>query len=175
MLAAATLDADLTVRLWKKQGRYYASIEGLALFGSGDTTETAIGELDRRFGELQAFGKESGLAVDTFATTRSGQTAPWKSALATVAIVLVCFGLAMVPLSYALSTALQRTVANLHLEGGRQFWQGAEQSLLKMADAGNAPSPEEQAKIMAALHIVVQRFQPFADEIRPILGCGRPQ
>ena len=81
----------------------------------------------------------------------------------------------MIPLSYALSTAAQRTVANLHLQGGRQFWQGAEQSLLNMADPGNAPSPEEQAKIVAALHTVVQRFQPFADEIRPVLGCGRPQ
>jgi hypothetical protein len=175
-MPAATLDANHTIRLWKTAGRYHAAVDGLTLFGSGDTMDAAIGELDRRFDELQAFSRETGLALDVFAApTRSSGSAKWKSALATAAIVVACFGLAMIPLSYALSTAVQRTVANLHLEGGRQFWHDAEQSLLKLADPGNAPSPEEQAKTVAALRTVVQRFQPFADEIRPILGCGRPQ
>jgi|HubBroStandDraft_6_1064221.scaffolds.fasta_scaffold1415326_1 hypothetical protein len=176
MPSTAALDANYAVRLWKKNGgRYYAAIDSLALFGSGDTPDAATAELDRRFGELQAFGNETGVALDTFASGRTAEPKRWQSALATAAIVVVCVGLAMIPLSYALSTALERTVGNLHLQGGRQFWSGAEQSLLKMADPGNAPSPEEQAKILAALRTVVQRFQPFADEVRPILGCSRPQ
>ena len=176
MPSASALEANYNVRLWKKKGgRYYAAIDSLALFGSGNTWEAAMAELDRRFGELQAFGDETGVALDTFASGRTGEPKRWRSALATAAIVMVCVGLTTIPLSYALSTALERTVGDLHLQGGRQFWSGAEQSLLKLAEPGNAPSPEQQAKILAALRTVVQRFQPFADEVRPILACGRPQ
>ena len=176
MPSTTALDANYDVRLWKKKGgRYYAAIDSLALFGSGDSSETAIAELDRRFGELQAFGNETGVALNTFGAGRTGEPKRWTSALATAAIVVVCVGLTMIPLSYALSTALERTVGNLHLQGGRQFWSSTEQSLLTFAEPGNAPSPEEQAKILAALRTVVQRFQPFADEVRPILGCSRAQ
>lgn len=176
MPSTAALDADYRIRLWKKKGgRYYAAIDSLALFGGGDTWEAAMAELDRRFGELQAFGRETGVPLDTFTLGRTGEPKRWTSALAIAAIVVVCVGLATIPLSYALSTALERTVGDLHLQGGRQFWSGMEQSLLKLAEPGNAPSPEEQAKTLAALRTVVQRFQPFADELRPILGCGRPQ
>jgi hypothetical protein len=176
MPSVAALDADYNVRLWKKKGgRYYAAVDSLALFGSGDTAEAAMAELDRRFGELQAFGNETGVALDTFASGRTAEPKRWTSGLATAAIVVACVGLAMIPLSYALSTAIERTVGDLHLQGGRQFWTGAEQGLLKLAEPGNTLSPEEQQKTLAALRTVVQRFQPFADEIRPILGCSRPQ
>ena len=64
MPSTAALDANYAVRLWRKKGgRYYAAIDSLALFGSGDTSDAAMAELDRRFGELQAFGNETGVSA----------------------------------------------------------------------------------------------------------------
>jgi hypothetical protein len=174
MAAAAALDADRAIRLWKRGERYHAAVEGLAVFGNGASREAALADLDRRFGELQAFGDETGLAVDALAHgNRAAGPSPWRSTFTKAAIVVVCFWLMMIPLSYALSTAVQRTVLNLHVNGGSEFWRGLEDKLVQLADPKGAPRPEEQARILAAVRTLVQRWQPYADEAKPLFGCDR--
>jgi hypothetical protein len=175
MTSASALDQGRTIQLSKKDGRYYAAVDGLAAFGVGDAYDTAIADLERRFGELQSFCEKSGLAVETLAPGRKQSAWRWGPALRRAAIVFVCIALLTVPISYALSSALERAAKELHLRGGAEFWRGIQQSLIKSAGDGNAESAEEQAKSVAALRVIVARFQPYADEIRPIFGCPRAQ
>jgi hypothetical protein len=175
MAFASALDLGRTIQLCKRDGRYYAAIDGLAAFGSGDAYDAAIADLDRRFGEFQSFCDKSGLALETLAPGRTQGTWRWGPALRRAAIVFACVALLTIPVSYALSTALERAVRDLHLRGGAEFWRGIQHSLIKAASDPSAESAEEQAKSLAALRVIVRRIQPYADEIRPILGCTRPQ
>ncbi len=173
MESASAFDAGHTLRLCKKGGRYYAAIDGLAVFGSGETYQAAVSELETHFRELKSFCDATGLTLATAAPGRSESAARWTPMLRKAAVVFVCIALLMVPLSYALSSALERGLAELNLKGGRNFWLAVEQSLIKSAGDGSVPSAEEQAKSLAALKVLVRRIQPYADEIRPIFGCGR--
>ena len=60
------------------------------------------------------------------------------------------------------------------LNGGREFWHGVQQSLIRSAGDGREPDLEEQAKTVAALRVLIRRFQPYADDIKPIFDCVRP-
>jgi hypothetical protein len=175
MTSAATLDAGHTIRVCKKQNRYYAAVDGLAVFGIGDTCEAALADVDRHFGELQSFSEKTGLALDALAPGNSGERHHWRSSLRSAAIVVVCLALLMIPFSYALSSALERTVNDLHLRGGAAFWHGVEESLIRSAGDGSLAPPEDQAKTLAALRVMVQRIEPYANEIKPLFGCARGQ
>ena len=175
MASTSALDLGRTIQLCKRDGRYYAAVDGLAVFGSGDASDAAIADLERRFGELQSFCDKSGLALETLAPGRTQGAWRWGPALRRAAIVFACIALLTIPVSYALSGALERAARELHLRGGAEFWRGIQQSLIKAASDRSTESAEEQAKSLAALRVIVQRIQPYADEIRPILGCTRPQ
>ena len=175
MTSASALDLGRKIELCKKDGRYYAAVDGLAAFGAGDAPDAAIADLDRRFGELQSFCEKTGLAIEILAPGRTQGAWRWGPALRRAAIVSVCIALLTIPISYALSSALERAAKDLHLKGGAEFWRGIQESLIKSASDSNAPSAEEQAKSLAALRVLVARFQPYVDEIRPVFGCTRPQ
>ena len=175
MTSASALDQGRTIRLCKKDGRYYAAVDGLAAFGTGDGYEAAIADLDRRFGELQSFCDKTGLGLETLAPGRTGGGWQWGTALRRAAIVVVCIAVLTIPVSYALSSALERAARDLHLRGGAEFWHGIQQSLIKSASDSSAESAQEQAKSLAALRVIVARIAPYADEIRPLFGCARPQ
>jgi hypothetical protein len=175
MLSSAALDGDRSVRIWKKGSRYFAAIDDLAIFGSGETQDAAMSELDRRFVELRDFAETSGLALDTLAPTVPIGKLRWASTLTKAAIVVICVGLITIPLSYGLSTALQRTIDNLHFRDSSVFWKDLDEGLTRMADPANGPSTEEQAETIAALQTLVKRAQPYAEAIKPIFGCTHPQ
>lgn len=170
---ASPLDDKHSLRLVKAKGRYHAHIEGLAVHGSGDSAETAITAVTARYEELQTFSRETGLSLAMMAGAGSSKPAR-RSGLWAAALVVVCFGLMMVPLSYALSTALERSLSNLDLKGGRQFWTGLEDGLINAADAKNAPDPEKQARSAEALHTMALRLKPYADAIRPLFAEPAP-
>lgn len=88
--------------------------------------------------------------------------------------MVVCFGLMMLPLSYALSTALTRTAANLKLEGGAEFWRNVEDGLYRAADSANEIPAAKREKITAALRALVSRYKPYVDELRPLLSGTEP-
>ncbi len=171
MSSASALEAGRTIRICKTGGRYYAAVDGLAVTGVGDDSAGAIAEVERRYDELQSFCQTTGLALDGLVSQRTTGASRWGSALRKAAIGVVCFALLMIPLSYALSTALERTVTDLHLRGGADLWRGLQQSLIKSAGDGSMPPAEEQAKTLAALRVMVRRIQPYADEIKPLFGC----
>ena len=175
MAPATSLDAGRTVRICKKQTVYYALIDGLAVFGTGNTYQHAIAELDRKYGELQSFCATTGLSLEDFARGPSQPTAQWRGPLRTAAIFIVTFALLMLPLSYALSSAFERAVNDLHLRGGAGFWHAVEDDLIRSAGDGTMPSSEDQEKTLTALRTMVRRIQPYANEIKPIFGCAQPQ
>ena len=122
MASASALDLGRTIQLCKRDGRYYAAIDGLAVFGSGDAYDAAIADLDQRFGELQSFCDKSGLAPETLAPGPTQGMWRWGPALRRAAIVFACVALLTIPASYALSSALERAARDLHLRGGADFW-----------------------------------------------------
>jgi hypothetical protein len=171
MSSYTVFEAKRAVRIRKSGSRYLAVVDGTAVFGAGDSIEGALGELDRRYRDLVAFADDTGLQLETLiGRERTGQR-DWVYQLRYAAIVVVCFGLMTVPLSYALSTALERTVVNLHLNGGPQFWRGLQDGLIEAAERSDS-SPEEQARTVAALRVMIQRTQPYLDEIKSIFGCS---
>jgi len=166
---ASPLDDKHSLRLVKAKGRYHAHIEGLAIHGSGDSAEAAIAAVTARYEDLQTFSRDSGLSLNMMAG--AGLSKPGRrSGLWAAALVVVCFGLMMVPLSYALSTAVERSLNNLDLKGGRQFWTGLEDGLINAADTKNAPDPEKQARAAEALHTMALRLKPYADALRPLFA-----
>jgi hypothetical protein len=171
MSSFAIFDNSRTVRMHKKGSGYYAVIEGLALFGSGDTIENALIELDRRYRELAIFAASTGLELDTLARREKDLRRHWIYQLRYAAIVVGCFGLMMMPLSYALSSAVERTVVNLGLNGGTQFWRGVQENLIKAAQV-TGEAAEDQDRTVAALRAVVHRAEPYLAELKPIFGCS---
>lgn len=168
----SALDAGYPIRVWKKGAEYCAAVDGLAIFGCGESRETAVLEVDRRFAELSAFCERSGLALSTLAPDPGPTRARWGSALGKTALVFACCALLMIPFSYALSTGLQRGLGALSLRGGHDFWSGIEQSLIKTAHDAGSRSPQEHAETLAALRTIVGQAKPYTDEIRPLFGCG---
>ena len=168
----AVLDAPASVVLSRNGGRCFARLDGMALYGSGETIEIALADLDRRYRDLVHFSTESGVPLTTLVLTgpHAGARDRWTG-IKKVATIVVCFGLMMVPVSYALSTALERTVTNLDIKSGAKFWQGLQQGLIRAADPQSGPMPEEQEKTLTALRSLVQRAQPYADTIKPLFAA----
>src|SRR5947208_2902934 len=134
-MSCAPLDAGFPVRIVKKGSAFYAAIDGSAVFGSGATCEDALDDLDRQHRELSAFADATGLPIATLVGPGGPPRPAWTSQVRTAAIVIACFGLMMVPLSYGLSIALERTAANL----SRDF----RQSLRQLeADVVSAADPD---------------------------------
>ncbi|MFN3076796.1 MAG: hypothetical protein ABT940_07955 [Alphaproteobacteria bacterium] len=154
------------VLLSRRGGRYFAHLEDLPVHGCGETVEAALAEVERRYEELSRFAEDSGVDPRLLGTSqprrnRGWAPFPWKTAAA----IVICFGFMMVPLSYALSSALERAVANLDLRGGAKFWQGVQEGLIRAADPRSAPSQEEQEKTTAALRALAQRFRPYVEAV----------
>jgi|GEM_PF-6869146 hypothetical protein len=164
------LDDKHAIRLVRAKGKVHAHLEGLAIYGSGASVEAAIAALEARYAELQAFSAESGLSLSLLAggvhAAKPGKGSGWKAA----ALVVVCFGLMTIPLSYALSSAVERAATNMDLKGGRQFWTGIEDGLIKAADPASAPDPEKQVKTVEALHTLALRLKPYADAVKPLFA-----
>ena len=171
MSAEAGPDRNPAIVIIKKGGGYSARIEGVAVYGRGDSPEAALAQVKARYDDLARFAAEA--EFDPAALFPAGpRSSPTWGAIRRAAIVVVCFALMMVPLSYALSTAIERSFTNLDLAGGRMFWRNMEDALIRAGDPKNAPSPEDQARTVAALRALVARIQPYADELRPLFNAS---
>jgi hypothetical protein len=172
MPSHSVLEAGLSMRITKSATRYYAAVDGMAMFGTGESLEKAVEDLDRRYRELIAFADETGLRLDTLVGRQRPDRRAWTAQLRTALVVIACFGVLMLPLSYALSTALERTALNLHLNGGREFWRNIENSLVAAADSSTSESTEARERTLAAVRALVHRVQPYVGEIKPLFGCS---
>jgi hypothetical protein len=173
MSATDGLGRGQPIVITKHRGGYCARIDGVAVVGRGDTPEAALAQVKARYDDLAQFADEA--EIDPAVLFPSGgRRSPALGAVKQAAIVVVCFALMMVPLSYALSTGLERAVTNLDLAGGRLFWRKVEDAVIKAGDPHNAPTAEDQARTVAALHALVTRIQPYADALKPLFGTATP-
>lgn len=162
------------VRLIQKGGHIFCLIDGLGLHGSGPNIEAALADLNRRYDELQDFSRRSEVPIESLTLGTPARVRPWWHFLSRAALIVVVFGLMMIPLSYALSGAIERSIVNLNLSGGRVFWKNVENGLIQAGDPASAPSAEEQARITNALRAMVQRIKPYIDEVRPLFSEPAP-
>ena len=168
----SVLEAGLSMHIRKSANRYYAAVDGMAVFGKGASLDQAVDDLDQRYRELTAFAGETGLRLETLVGRQRPEGRAWTAQLRTALVVIACFGLLMLPLSYALSTALERTALNLHLNGGRDFWRNIENGLIAAAEPSKSDTAEARERTLAAVRTLVQRAQPYVGEIRPLFGCS---
>ncbi len=159
--------------LWKNK-RCYAYLEGVGVHASGASVEEALESLSARYLELQNFARETELPLSLLRPVSAGgrDRLGWRG-LRVVVLSVVAFALMMLPLSYALSTALTRTATNLKITGGAAFWQSVEEGLLRAASESEGMSAQEKEKITTALRVLTQRYKPYLDEVRPLF-TGEP-
>ena len=165
------------VRLVQRNGRYFAVADGLPVHASGASAAEALDALEARYRELAEFAAESGLPLSVVAPESGAcRKRSWRGDLRRVVLIVATFALMMLPLSYALSTALTRAAANLKIQGGAEFWQGVEDRLFRAAGEGEALSAGKKDQITGALRVLVQRYKPYLDELRPLFtGDAAPR
>jgi hypothetical protein len=162
-------------------GRPTLRVPALGLIASGATLEAAHAEMERLKAEylekaraadlLDTLppptriegGRASATAAATGATIVKGDLRSFLAKLAIVCVVVVAlFG--------AASVAIR---SSLHVPVGKQFWAKAESELHRAAQ-GPGMSPEDQARAIADIRVLVARYKPFVDELRPLLSDQPP-
>src|SRR5215831_16282531 len=54
--------------------------------------------------------------------------------------------------------------------GGAQFWAKVQGDLERAADPGHDIPPEKKRKLLAQIHVLVERWRPFMAEIAPLFA-----
>jgi hypothetical protein len=178
-MSLAFIEDGHGVRLKKKGVYYFCHLERLAIHGGGTTVDAALSDLDRRYIELRDFSAKADVPIESLVSANPERGRTWRRRIGAAVLVVIVFGALMVPFSYALSGAIERAVVNLDLSGGRNFWRNLETSLQRAADPASAPSPDEQARNVAAIRALAARMRPYVDALKPAFsdtpGPEKPQ
>jgi hypothetical protein len=106
-----------------------------------------------------------GLTDDGLVSAETRELTPlqlffYKVGIVTVAIVVILYAS-----GYFLEAFIARQSEQLSmLKGGPAFWSMMEYKLYKLADAPDMP-PEQQRKIIDALHHLSVKYKPFVDAL----------
>lgn len=148
-------------------GAWYVQQPDSPYWGKGETLEAAYADLSQRSADYAAFSKESGLPVfEVRAISVKGLYAfqkTWRS-LRIIIIVALC----AVPLSYGISSGLKRTIDDVGLKGGKQFWAKVEKGILNMGANNKELPPEKVEALNQAISNIVERVRPFSSQL-PLL------
>ena len=166
-------DFDYELVLSSAEGKPVFRIPELGLTGTGADIEAAFLEISRLkrdylekaraadlLDTLPVPGSRSGGAAATGGTTVIRGDIP--SFLIKLGIVCLVFVLFVGSMGLALRSSI-------HIPVGKAFWTNAETQLHRMAQ-GDGVNPQALAQVQADLRVVVTRYKPIFDELRPLFS-----
>lgn len=171
MAGKMTPDTNYKVVIAEKDGRYCLRIDELCLFIWGETIAGAYEELMRRKQRVIDEAREANV-LDQLppphdrrlaAAARGRSSALIGTAFAALVAVILAIA---VPLGWGLGKmgAAVRELTQ-QMPHGRQFWARVEHDIEAAADPKNDIDPERKARLLASLHVLVDRVKPFTDEL----------
>jgi hypothetical protein len=179
-MASRTDFDDLDIVLRRRKGRYFSAIPQIGLYAVADSAPDALAALDGKKERLIA-DLRAAEALDDFTTDAA--LPPAQSAAPglllgiagfAVKVALVAAGAAFVAVFTlnAAERAMERLAANTVMPalaqishvGGKHFWTNVEHQLDQAADPKTAMPEPEQQRLLADLHVIVERWRPFVHE-----------
>jgi hypothetical protein len=164
-------DTNYKVVIAEKDGRFCLRIDELCLFVWGETIASAYEELMHRKQRVIDEARDAD-ALDQLPPPRDRRSAAaatgrFPALIGTALVMLVAVILAIaVPIGWGLGK-MGEGVRELSqkMPHGRQFWASVEHDIEAAADPKNDIDPEKKARLLASLHVLVDRVKPFADEL----------
>jgi hypothetical protein len=166
-------ELDIVIR--NKGAKVSAGIPQLALWATASDAHEAIDALEQKRATFLADLAEAGGLDDLEPrpyTVRSAS--PPRAELAQFTLKgLIIIGLiaGLFTLSGAwLASRVERVVATTTKVGGAQFWEKMEHELDRAADPASDLPAEQKRKLLAQIHVIVERLRPFVAEIAPLFA-----
>jgi hypothetical protein len=160
---------DIVIR--NKGAKVSAGIPQLALWATASDAHEAINALEQKRATFLADLAEAGGLDDLEPrpyTVRSAS--PPRAELAQFTLKgLIIIGL--IAGLFTLSGAwLVATTKEYTKVGGAQFWEKMEHELDRAADPASDLPAEQKRKLLAQIHVIVERLRPFVAEIAPLFA-----
>jgi hypothetical protein len=166
-------ELDIVIR--HKGAKVSAGIPQLALWATAGDAHAAITALEQKRSAFQADLAEAGGLDDleprpyTVRSTPPSRRGELRQ-FALKALIVIGLIAGLFTLSGALLAArLERVVRDTHI-GGAQFWEKMEGELDRAADPSRDMPAEQKKKLLAQIHVVVERWRPFMAEIAPLFA-----
>jgi hypothetical protein len=162
-------ELDIVIR--NKGAKVSAGIPQLALWATASDAHEAINALEQKRATFLADLAEAGGLDDLEPrpyTVRSAS--PPRAELAQFTLKgLIIIGL--IAGLFTLSGAwLASRVERVSKVGGAQFWEKMEHELDRAADPASDLPAEQKRKLLAQIHVIVERLRPFVAEIAPLFA-----
>lgn len=152
---------DVRIDIRRTGGVWYAHIPETALWGEGDSLDAAVAQLAEQRDRYRAFVAETGIAPLDVLQARPEPRRAWRETVRVAKIVAV-IALCAIPLSYAISTGIERgaeeAAQTLRL---RTLLSDLEQGILDLGRAENDLAPERVEALREAVARIVERLRPF--------------
>lgn len=152
---------DLKIDIRRVGGTWYANLPGTTLWAKGQGLEEAVKLLHERHAEHARFLSETGSAPLDLLENRP-TPATWRSRLGRAAGIIALFALCAIPVSYALSTGIERGVEaaakQLPIRG---LLPRIEKSILEFSKPEFDLPPERAQALAQAVTRIVERLSPY--------------
>jgi hypothetical protein len=165
-------ELDIVIR--HKGAMVRAGIPQLALWATAADAHAAITALEQKRAAFLADLAEAGGLDDLEPRPYKVRSTPSRRGelrqFALKALIVIGLIAGLFTLSGALLAArLERVVRDTHI-GGAQFWAKMEGELDRAADPSRDMPAEQKKKLLAQVHVVVERWRPFMAEIAPLFA-----
>jgi hypothetical protein len=170
-------DFDYDLILSFADGKPVFRIFELGLMAGGDDVESAYREIVRLKSDflekarasdlldtLPLPGRQAG-ARDAAAVREPAPTAT-KSSLQ---LFLIKLGIVYASIFILIGVAVFAVRPAIHVKSGRAFWSNVGNSLHRAAVSEGMPA-DAQAQVLADIKVLVARYKPFIDEVRPLFS-----
>jgi hypothetical protein len=174
-------ELDIVIR--HKGKKVSAGIPQLALWATAGDAHAAITALEqKRAGFLADLAEAGGLEdleprpymVSSASPSRRGELRQFTlKALIVVGLIAGLFTLSGALLAAKIERVVRDTNAKMQQYtkiGGPQFWEKMEHELDRAADPASDVPPEQKKKLLAQIHVIVERWRPFMAEIAPLFA-----
>jgi hypothetical protein len=174
---------ELDIIIRHKGGKVIAGIPQLSLYAKADDVHGAITALEQKrtayFGDLAESGALDDLEVREYVVSRpsprGGHGGLGQFTLKALIVIGLITGASILSTAL-LASRVERIIANTEEKmqqytkiGGAQFWTKVE-GQLEQAAARDMPD-EQKRKLLSQIHVLVERWRPFATEIAPLFAA----
>ncbi len=164
---------ERNVALRREAGDVVASVPGLGLEARAKTADEALSLLDKLYKTKPAEATTSRGANATAAPRSDIRRFAIKCGIVTAMIVFGGFLLTF-QLAAVLDGAVHSFQRSFTHVGGSQFWSRLDKELANAADPKNDMPAERKQKLLANIHILVDRWQPFIAEAERAFSTPAP-
>lgn len=152
---------DLRIDLHRVDGVWYAHLAETTLWAKGDTPEQAMTGLSERRGQYRSFTDATGVQPVDLLVERP-EPGSVRRAFFRVARVVAIVALCAIPISYGLSTGIERGVEEAAKSlRFRDAMRDLEQGILDLGRPENDLDPQRAEALGNAVGRIVERIRPF--------------